>query len=159
MSNYSGGEGPLLASNDEPTVSSYLSDHADGDEQAPNSTKMDPSRVDITQCAPTQAHMALYRLIELQRVQHVVSQNVDSLHRRSGLKRENLSEIHGNACIEYCPVCTVESSDTSTQFELLYPRRFDVTGRTSKHRHQTTRRCQCGEQLFDTIVHYGEKAR
>lgn len=39
-----------------------------------------------------------------------------------------------------------------------YVRLFDVTERTSLHRHGTGRRCnQCGAELRDTIVHFGER--
>lgn len=37
-------------------------------------------------------------------------------------------------------------------------RLFDVTERTSLHRHATGRRCShCGAELRDTIVHFGER--
>lgn len=39
-----------------------------------------------------------------------------------------------------------------------YVRLFDVTERTSLHRHGTGRRCStCGSELRDTIVHFGER--
>lgn len=39
-----------------------------------------------------------------------------------------------------------------------YVRLFDVTERTSLHRHATGRRCShCGGELRDTIVHFGER--
>lgn len=39
-----------------------------------------------------------------------------------------------------------------------YVRLFDVTERTSLHRHGTGRRCStCGGELRDTIVHFGER--
>ena len=145
--------------------------------------------VDITQCAPTPAHMALTRLIQLQRVRFVVSQNIDNLHRRSGLGWPQLAEIHGNACLEYCASCREKGvpqspmqtkgeptdSETSPQLhvdaaataalpssglEAVWSRQYDVTGKTAKHRHKTGRECpQCSAPLLDTIVHYGEKAQ
>lgn len=38
-------------------------------------------------------------------MQYVVSQNVDGLHRRSGVKFEQLAEVHGNCFSERCPSC------------------------------------------------------
>lgn len=39
-----------------------------------------------------------------------------------------------------------------------FVRLFDVTERTNKNRHATMRRCYvCGNSLYDTIVHFGER--
>ncbi|EDQ85877.1 uncharacterized protein MONBRDRAFT_28831 [Monosiga brevicollis MX1] len=114
-----------------------------------------PTTLDLTACSPTRAHQALTALVQGGVVQHVVSQNVDGLHRRSGLSPQHLSEIHGNAFLEYCPVC----SNNGVQASGLYARRFDVTGLTARHRHATGRNCPaCATPLLDTIVHYGEAA-
>ena len=54
---------------------------------------------------PTLTHMALLALVEAGKVKHIVSQNVDGLHLKSGLSRENLSELHGNMFMEKCEKC------------------------------------------------------
>lgn len=60
--------------------------------------------VDYNTFRPTFTHEAITRLLELGYVKHVISQNVDGLHLLSGIPLENLSELHGNAFLECCPV-------------------------------------------------------
>ncbi len=98
---------------------------------------------------PTTAHLILARLVEAGFVSHVVSQNVDGLHLRSGLPRERLSELHGNLFVELCSFCP------RTIYRLV-----DVCERSKFRHHRTERSCTfCGSDLNDSIVHFGEKSR
>lgn len=66
---------------------------------------------------PTSAHMAIAKLVNEDKVKFVVSQNIDGLHLRSGLKREKIAELHGNMFIESCNTCKkmfVRSSAATT---------------------------------------------
>lgn len=99
---------------------------------------------------PTGAHMALRTLVRRGRVRHVVSQNVDGLHLRSGVAPAQLSELHGNIYREVCTACGKR-----------YLRAQHVTERSSFHHHKTGRSCalkKCaGAELRDTIVYFGER--
>lgn len=91
------------------------------------------ARTTSTLCAiPSYTHMAF---VELQRrglLRHLVSQNTDGLHRRSGFPPEALSELHGNSNLERCRKCGAE-----------YLRDFSCrqAGR-AVHDHRTSRRCE-----------------
>ncbi|XP_077426910.1 NAD-dependent protein deacetylase sirtuin-7 [Vanacampus margaritifer] len=107
------------------------------------------SSSDLSKAEPTLTHMCIKMLYKKMLVKHVVSQNCDGLHLRSGLPQHALSELHGNMFIEVCTSCSPVRE---------YVRLFDVTERTSLHRHCTGRRCShCGSELRDTIVHFGER--
>ncbi|GAQ81081.1 Putative sirtuin [Klebsormidium nitens] len=64
-----------------------------------------PPPVAYTQVRPSYAHRTLALLVQAGLVKHVVTQNVDGLHRVSGVPREKLSELHGNARMERCAEC------------------------------------------------------
>lgn len=106
------------------------------------------SLTDISQTAdPTLTHMAIQSLWKAKVCKHVVSQNVDGLHLRSGIPKVALSEVHGNMYIEACTKCGRE-----------FVRLFDVTENTRRHHHKTGRFCyHCGNSLRDTVVLFGEK--
>eukprot|EP00095_Tigriopus_kingsejongensis_P006045 snap_masked-scaffold651_size119386-processed-gene-0.22 protein:Tk06045 transcript:snap_masked-scaffold651_size119386-processed-gene-0.22-mRNA-1 annotation:"mono-adp-ribosyltransferase sirtuin-6" len=61
--------------------------------------------LDWDQARPTLTHRTLAHWAERDRVQFVVSQNIDGLHMRSGLSRDRLAELHGNMFVDQCSVC------------------------------------------------------
>lgn len=95
---------------------------------------------------PTYTHMALKALIEHGYLKHLVSQNTDGLHIRSGVPKRNFSELHGNRNLERCKKCKME-----------FLRDYRTRTAQKVHCHDTGRSCEsCGGDLLDTIVNFGE---
>jgi hypothetical protein len=61
---------------------------------------------DPLDCSPTICHMALRELFKCGHIRHILSQNCDGFHLRSGMPQRSLSEVHGNMHIEVCQGCT-----------------------------------------------------
>jgi len=54
---------------------------------------------------PTVAHLGISQLCKEKLVQFVVTQNVDGIHRKSGVPEELLAEVHGCLFVGYCKNC------------------------------------------------------
>lgn len=65
----------------------------------------------LEQCVqptPGRTHLVLSRLWKDGILKHIISQNVDGLHRKSGIPAAALSELHGNIFVERCTKCGAE---------------------------------------------------
>ena len=98
---------------------------------------------------PTKTHMALKTLLDAGFISHIITQNVDNLHLKSGINDENLIELHGNICKEYCEKCrTIFYRD----FYVKPPKISDPL------EVYTSRNCHyCQGKLRKTLVNFGEK--
>eukprot|EP00004_Rigifila_ramosa_P009986 TRINITY_DN2177_c0_g1_i1.p1 TRINITY_DN2177_c0_g1~~TRINITY_DN2177_c0_g1_i1.p1 ORF type:complete len:203 (+),score=51.29 TRINITY_DN2177_c0_g1_i1:614-1222(+) len=100
------------------------------------------------------------QLLDRGTVKYLVSQNVDGLHRRSGVSRTQISELHGNTFRETCHLCHRD-----------YIRDFSVRRKRGPHvaeapasltasgiSHVTGRKCDVCPDGFlqDSIIHFGE---
>lgn len=130
-----------------------------------------PAGVQMHMALPTETHMALKALccecaVQGQQASQeisIISQNVDGLHRRSGIGKESIDELHGNTYRETCWNCS--ESDTKE-----FIRSFQVQDRSINDGscaqcrsrvpsfcHCTARVCDaCGHNLKDSIVHFSE---
>jgi NAD+-dependent protein deacetylase sirtuin 6 len=63
------------------------------------------STMDFATAAPTLTHRAITRLIVDGHVSFCITQNVDGLHRRSGLSRQHHAVLHGCVFTEQCQRC------------------------------------------------------
>ena len=92
--------------------------------------------------------MALVELMEKQHLKYIVSQNVDGLHRKSGIPAACIAELHGNTNLEVCEDCGRE-----------YMRDHRVRNAQKTKEHRTGRKCEtpgCNGHLKDTIINFGE---
>lgn len=106
---------------------------------------LDPS-TDTSECfdkaTPSITHRALYSLLKHSKIHHIVSQNVDGLHIRSGVVTDEwLTELHGNIFIEECVQCGTQ-----------YFRERDIGGMGLRPTGNKCDNALCGGVLIDNAV-------
>mmetsp|Transcript_18546 Transcript_18546/g.25716 ORF Transcript_18546/g.25716 Transcript_18546/m.25716 type:complete len:329 (-) Transcript_18546:652-1638(-) len=101
---------------------------------------------DFASAKPTLTHRAITRLIQDGGIQFCITQNVDGLHRRSGLKRKNLAILHGCVFTEKCEQCGTEHFRDYDVGGMS----FQLTGRTCEHG------CKTGA-LRDTLLDWEDE--
>lgn len=99
--------------------------------------------VDFKSAVPSKTHRALKLLVDRGYVKFIISQNIDGLHMKSGIKRDNLAELHGSYFIDECPNCKskfirTEPAKTVAQVP---------TGESCKSRVK-----RCRGKLVDTVL-------
>lgn len=98
---------------------------------------------DLFGAEPNSGHDAIAELVHLGRVTHVITQNIDGLHQRSGVPAAQVIELHGSGRYAHCLDC-------GAHHELLaVKQRFVEEGRSP--------RCtQCGGLVKLAVVSFGE---
>jgi NAD-dependent SIR2 family protein deacetylase len=92
-----------------------------------------PTAISWNSVEPNSGHLAIVALQKLDKLKFLISQNVDNLHLKSGIRPELLAELHGNMTKLRCMGCG-NTFDRSS-------------GRD---------RCSCGGQLRASVVDFGE---
>jgi NAD-dependent SIR2 family protein deacetylase len=82
---------------------------------------------------PNSGHYAIVQLQNLGKLNFLISQNVDNLHLKSGIRSELLAELHGNMTKQRCKRC-----------EQTYDNDAGIT------------RCRCGGTLTSSVVDFGQ---
>ena len=82
---------------------------------------------------PNVGHRAIAELQILGKLQFLISQNVDNLPLKSGIKPELLAELHGNMTKLRCQRC---------QAQVDKPRELEI--------------CSCGGSLVSSVVNFGD---
>ena len=93
-------------------------------------------------------HMTMVELQDRDHLKMVISQNVDGLHRKSGIHADKLCELHGNTNLEICSECEREQM-----------RDYKVRCAKAAMKHMTGRICEkpgCKGGLKDSIINFGD---
>ena len=88
---------------------------------------------DFSSVEPNAGHMAVVELQKLGKLSFLISQNVDNLHLRSGIRPDLLAELHGNVTKLRCTHCDAQV-DSSANVD----------------------RCSCGGRLVSSVVNFGQ---
>lgn len=102
----------------------------------------------MSSAVPTLTHMTFVKLMEEGYLKFLISQNVDGMHRKSGIPPDKLAEVHGNTNVEKCQKCKKE-----------YMRDYRVRNAEKVFDHKTGRKCtvpSCKGDLCDSIINFGE---
>ncbi|MFW9852178.1 MAG: NAD-dependent deacetylase [Candidatus Thorarchaeota archaeon] len=102
---------------------------------------------------PNSAHLALVELQNLGVMKFLISQNVDNLHLKSGIKPEILAELHGNYTIMKCLDC----DSRFRRNELGWDR--ETHGRGSRSESVTPNQpvCKnCQGRIISSVVNFNE---
>lgn len=94
---------------------------------------------------PNAVHHAVARLEHMGKLQMVVTQNVDGLHRKAGTSPSRLVEIHGTSTEVECQSCGRRSDPA------LHMEEFAATGRCPI--------CDCGGYLKSATISFGQNLR
>jgi NAD-dependent SIR2 family protein deacetylase len=89
---------------------------------------------DFTGAEPNTGHMAIAELQYLGKLAFLISQNVDNLHLKSGIRPEILAELHGNLTKVRCVECDFKMDRLEGETECPL----------------------CGGKLVSTVVNFGD---
>jgi NAD-dependent SIR2 family protein deacetylase len=92
-----------------------------------------PKTRPFTSVEPNAGHRAIVELQNLGKLKFLISQNVDNLHLRSGIRPELLAELHGNVSKLRCKRCQAQV-DKSLEIDI----------------------CKCGGRLVSSVVNFGD---
>ena len=87
----------------------------------------------FTSVEPSTGHRAIVELQNLGKLRFLITQNVDNLHLRSGIRPELLAELHGNVARLRCQQCQTQVAK-SLGLET----------------------CSCGGKLVSSVINFGD---
>ncbi|HLM61955.1 MAG TPA: Sir2 family NAD-dependent protein deacetylase [Pyrinomonadaceae bacterium] len=108
-------------------------------------------RVSPGQIRPNPSHMALVELQRMGKMQFLITQNTDNLHRESGIEPEILAELHGNGKLVRCLACDRQYTRQEVGWD---PARFGPGYRTQKLVSGQPECPNCNGRLISSVVNF-----
>jgi len=100
---------------------------------------------------PNAAHKAIVKLQDLGIMKFLISQNVDNLHLKSGIKEELIAEFHGNMEIMRCLKCDKKFEKVNFWDEKKWGKAY----RTHPEKEGQPKCTNCGGRVISSIVNFG----
>jgi NAD-dependent SIR2 family protein deacetylase len=91
-------------------------------------------QIDFSIAEPNAGHLAIVELQNLGKLRFLISQNVDNLHLRSGIRPDLLAELHGNITRLRCTQCEFLMDNFDDEMECPI----------------------CGGKLISSVVNFGQ---
>jgi NAD-dependent deacetylase len=110
-------------------------------------------RVPRGRVEPNASHRALVELQRLGKLQFLITQNTDDLHRRSGIRSELLAELHGNGQLMRCTNCGRSYTREGAGWD---SGRWGPGFRTQRPVPGQPDCVVCGGRLVSTVVNFGD---
>ncbi len=110
-------------------------------------------RIPRDQVAPNASHLALAELQRLGKLQFLITQNTDNLHRRSGIRPELLAELHGNGQLMRCTNCGRSYTREEARWDTG---RWGPGFRTQRPMPGQPDCVVCDGRLVSTVVNFGD---
>jgi NAD-dependent SIR2 family protein deacetylase len=112
-----------------------------------------PMEVSWNQVKPNINHYKIFELLKINKLDFLISQNVDGLHVKSGIPFEKLAELHGNQFFMKCLNCNkkITFEDAGWDKDLWGP-----GYRTLPVREGQPTCPNCGGRIISSIVNFGD---
>jgi NAD-dependent SIR2 family protein deacetylase len=110
-------------------------------------------RVPPGQVEPNASHLSLVELQRLDKLQFLITQNTDNLHRRSCIRPVILAELHGNGQLVRCLRCDRLYTRQEVGWDT---RRWGPGYRTQRPIPGQPACAACGGRLISSVVNFGD---
>ena len=102
---------------------------------------------------PNQGHYEIVELLKLDKLDYLISQNVDGLHAKSGIPFDKLAELHGNLYFMKCLACGKKLTFEEAGWD---KKKLGPGYRTGRIRKTQPNCPNCEGRLISSIVNFGD---